>query len=76
MILQTIQKRLVDNVVINISPPNIFPDMLLTEKFHRNCQAAFFSHYGYQRVKQCTKRHDTQKGSESNNVTSLCNRAS
>ena len=29
------------NVMINISPSNIFQTMLLLARFHQNCQAAF-----------------------------------
>ena len=41
MILQNIWRRVVGNVVINISPSNIFQKMLLVEKYIQNCQACF-----------------------------------
>ena len=41
MILQNIWGRVVGNVVINISPSNIFQKMLLIEKYIQNCQACF-----------------------------------
>ena len=31
-------RRVVDNVQINISPSNIFPNRLLAERFHQNSQ--------------------------------------
>ena len=39
MILQNISRRVVDNVLNAISPPTIFPNILLPARFHRNCQA-------------------------------------
>ena len=39
MILQNIWRRVVGNVLINISPSNIFPNMLLPQRFHLHCQA-------------------------------------
>ena len=41
MILQNIWGGVVGNVVINITPSNIFPKMRLIEKYIRNCQACF-----------------------------------
>ena len=41
MILQNILGRVIGNVVINISPSNIFQKMLLIEKYIKNCQACF-----------------------------------
>ena len=35
MILQNISRRIVDNVLINISSSNIFSTMLLHEKYHQ-----------------------------------------
>ena len=39
MILQNISRRVVDNVLINISPSTIFLNMLSLKRFHQNCQA-------------------------------------
>ena len=39
MILQNILRRVVGNVLINISPPNILPIMMQFERFLQNCQA-------------------------------------
>ena len=41
MILQNSWGRVVVNVVLNISPSNIFQKMLLVEKYIQNCQACF-----------------------------------
>ena len=41
MILQNICRRVVGNVLINISPSNILPIMLKPVNFHHNCQAGF-----------------------------------
>ena len=41
MISQNISRRVVGSVLINISPSNIFPTMLLLERFHQACQAVF-----------------------------------
>ena len=38
-ILQNISRKVVGNVLINISPSNIFSNMLSFERFHQNCQA-------------------------------------
>ena len=38
---QTIWGKIVGGVLINIFPSNISPTMLLLERFHRDCQAAF-----------------------------------
>ena len=37
--LQKILRRIVGNVLINISPSNIFPTKLLPERFYLICQA-------------------------------------
>ena len=39
LILQNIWMRVVINILINISPSNIFPNMFLPAIFHQNCQA-------------------------------------
>ena len=41
MILQNIWGRVVGNVMINISPSNIFQKILLKDKYIQNCQACF-----------------------------------
>ena len=41
MILQNISRRVVGNVLINISPSNILPIMLKPVNFHQHCQAGF-----------------------------------
>ena len=42
MILQIFKgDRVVGIVLINISPSNIFLNMILLEKFNQNCQAGF-----------------------------------
>ena len=41
MILQNIWRKIVDNVLMNISPSNIFLRVRLTARFHQNCQATF-----------------------------------
>ena len=41
IVLQNISKRVISNVLINISPSNIFLNMLLPALCHQNCQAAF-----------------------------------
>ena len=41
MILQNTQRRVTDNVLINISLWDIFPNMLLPARFHLNCQTDF-----------------------------------
>ena len=43
MILRNISRRVVGNVVIHISPSNIFPTLHLTGRFNQNFQAAFGS---------------------------------
>ena len=40
MILQKIWRRIVSNIVIHISPSNIFLTLLLPERSQQNCQAA------------------------------------
>ena len=40
-ILQTIGRRVVGYALIDIPPSNIFLTMLLSARFHQNCQAAF-----------------------------------
>ena len=39
MILQNIWRRLVGNILINIPPLNISPNVLLLKRFHQNSQA-------------------------------------
>ena len=41
MIIPNILWRVVGSVLTNISPSNIFPTLLLPERFHQNCKAAF-----------------------------------
>ena len=41
IILQNISRRVVDNVLIHISPSNIVPIVLKPERFLQNCQAGF-----------------------------------
>ena len=41
IILQKIWRRVVGNVLINISPSNILPIVLKPERFLQNCQAGF-----------------------------------
>ena len=41
LILQNIWRRVVGNVLNNISHSNIFPVLLLPARFHQNRQAAF-----------------------------------
>ena len=41
MIYQMFEGRVIDSVLINFSPLNPFPNMPLTERFHKNGQAAF-----------------------------------
>ena len=43
MILQSILRRVVGYVLMNISPSNIFPTMLLFARFHQNCLSFFHS---------------------------------
>ena len=40
MILQNISRGVVGNVLINVSPSNIFLTLLLPAIFHQNCKAA------------------------------------
>ena len=41
MILQNISRGVVGSVLMNISPSNILPIVLKSERFHQNCQAGF-----------------------------------
>ena len=41
MILQNIRRRVVGNVLINISPSNVFLNLLSPAIFDKNCQTAF-----------------------------------
>ena len=41
MILQNLWRRVVGNVLMNISPSNILLTMLLPTKYHQSCSAAF-----------------------------------
>ena len=54
MILQGIQRRVVGNVLIDISPSNTFLIMHLPERFHQSCQAAYFSCSRLKSVNQFT----------------------
>ena len=38
-ILQNISRRVVDNVLINITPSKFFLDMISLQRFNENCQA-------------------------------------
>ena len=49
IILENIWRRVVGNVQINISPLNIFLNLLLPARFHQNDQAVF-GHCEYQRL--------------------------
>ena len=42
MILQNIWRRVFGHVLINISPPNIFPNMFLSEIFHTELSGCFW----------------------------------
>ena len=39
MISQNISRRVLGKVLNNICPSNIFPTMLLFDRFHQNCKA-------------------------------------
>ena len=44
VILQTIRRRIVGSILINIFPLNIIPTMLCPKKPHLSCQASLGSH--------------------------------
>ena len=50
LILLNISRRVVGNILINISPSNIFSTMFLLARLHQKCQAAL-GRCGHQRVK-------------------------
>ena len=41
MHLRNIRRKLVGNILVNISPSNIFFTILLPARFHQNCEASF-----------------------------------